>query len=232
MIRRIRIVLIILIALAALVLVFEITRPYRPDNIIDSFVDDIIGRIPEYDEDEEDASPVYFELPAGTDFDGQYIGEYIVITEERRDYEHDGMILVIPSLGLRLPVRAGTSQWNLSRGPGLFESSGMPGQPEANVSIAGHRTRNQFYYLDRMNSGDRLQIIHDSQVYTYVFYDRDVVLPSDWSVIAEQGFDCVTLVTCTPIGVANMRMVVRFELESTEPLPDTEEATDDITPRD
>ena len=215
MIRRIRVILIILCILAAAAMVFEITRPYRPDNFIDDFVDDVIGRIPEYTEEDDDPSPVYFELPADADLSG-----YVVITEERMNYVHDGMTLMIPALNLNTPVRASTSQWNLSLGPGLFSTSGMPGQPLANVSIAGHRTRNAFYFLDRIGTGDHLQIMYDEFIYTYVFHDRDVVLPSDWSVIAEQGFDCVTLVTCTPIGIADMRMVVRFALESATPLSD------------
>jgi LPXTG-site transpeptidase (sortase) family protein len=47
-----------------------------------------------------------------------------------------------------------------------------------------------------------------------VFSDRKDVVPTDWSVITNQGFACCTLITCTPVRIANMRMVVRFELES------------------
>jgi len=71
-----------------------------------------------------------------------------------------------------------------------------------------------FYYLDRIGAGDRIYVFYDSKIYTYVFHDRDEVLPTDWSVISEQGYDCVTLITCTPIRVADKRMVVRFILES------------------
>ena len=222
MIRRIRVILFILIALTALTVIFEMTRPYRPDNFIDDFVDSAIGRVPEFSEEEEDASPVYFTVPEG-DFQE---GEYIIVTEERSNYEHDGMMLIIPALSLHCPVRAGTTQGNLSRGPGLFETSGMPGQSGANVSIAGHRTRDQFLFLDRVGSGDILQISYDSHIYTYTYHNTDVVLPSDWSVISEQGFDCVTLVTCTPIGISDRRMIVRFELISVESLNDADESDD------
>ena len=210
MIRHFRVVLIVLAIVAAGAVVFEITRPYRPDNPIDVYVDELIGR--NTAAEDFDAPPsVYFEIPESAELDG-----LVTVTAERRKYEADAMTLSVPALDLIREVSAGTSQADLQNGPGLFSCSGMPGQEGANVSIAGHRTRGMFYYLDRLGDGDCIQIMYGSSVFTYVFYDRIVVLPSDWSVISEQGFDCCTLITCTPIGEANRRMAVRFILESTD----------------
>jgi len=205
MIFRIRVILFILIAVAVAVLVFEATRPYRPGNLIDSYIDDLIGRdISVADE----YHPVYIELPADADLNG-----FIPISEERQGYKDGDMTLIIPSLDFSQAVSDGTSQADLKRGPGLFEASGMPGVADANVSIAGHRSHNMFYYLDRLGAGDNMQIVYGSYVFTYVYYDTEVILPSDWSVISEQGFACCTLITCTPIVEANKRLVVRFMLE-------------------
>jgi len=211
-VRRARRILLVLIIIVAVAVIFELTRPYRPGNPVDNFVDGMIGRRPLEDEIAEE-SPIYIEIPdidaPGADFDGLEL-----VSDERLGYGDGVMTLVIPALGFDGPVYAGTSRAALKKGPGLFEASGMPGQPGANVSIAGHRTRNAFYYLDRLRKEDRVYLIYDSSIYTYVFYDRRVVFPTEWSVISKQGFDACTLITCTPIGVANKRMVVRFILES------------------
>jgi len=208
MIRRVRVVLIVLIIIMAGAVIFEMTRPYRVDNPIDDFVDEMIGR-ETIAETVEEEFPVYIVVPSESDSGG-----LLPVSEERQGYIADEMILVIPSLGLRQTVQPGTSQAALKKGPGLFESSGMPGESGANVSIAGHRTRDTFYYLDRLGKDDRIQLIYNSYIYTYVYYDRSVVLPTEWNIISKQGFDACTLITCTPIGVADRRMVVRFIFES------------------
>lgn len=205
MIFRIRIILFIFIAVAAVAVIYEATRPYRPGNLIDGYIDDLIGRDIHVADDDQ---PVYIELPAGADLDG-----FIPITGERQDYKDGSMTLIIPSLDFSQAVSDGTSQADLKRGPGLFEASGMPGVADANVSIAGHRSHNMFYYLDRLGIDDRIQIVYGPYIYTYVFYDSTVVLPTDWKVISGQDFDCCTLITCTPIVEANKRLVVRFMLE-------------------
>jgi len=209
MIRRVRLLLIILIIVTAGAAVFEITRPFRYDNPVDSLVDEIIGRNRNGAGVGDEEFPVYIELPSDAELDGQ-----LQVSAERFGYANDEMTLTIPSLDFSGTVQTGTSQTALKNGPGLFESSGMPGEPGANVSIAGHRNRDTFYYLDRLKENDRVYLTYNSYVYTYVFYDRSIVLPSDWYVISGQGFEACTLITCTPIGAADKRMVVRFILES------------------
>jgi len=189
--------------------IFEITRPYRPENPIDEFVDGIIGRRPMGDEIVDEDFPIYFVLPSDSEFDGLN-----PVSEGRLGYGDDEMAIIVPSLDLNQAVQGGTSQAALKKGPGLFETSGMPGQPGANVSIAGHRNRDAFYYLDRLGKDDRVYLIYESYTYTYVYYDTRIVLPADWDVVSEQGFDACTLITCTPIGKADKRMAVRFILES------------------
>ena len=208
MIRFVRAVILTLMILAAAAIVFEATRPYRLENQIDSYVDELIGRFPEDGENDEEFQ-VYIEMPSGTDFQG-----LIKVSEERLEYKEGEMILIIPSLGFNQAVQPGTSKAALKKGPGLFESSGLPGQSGANVSIAGHRNRAAFYYLNKLGKNDRVHILYNSHNYTYVYYDRNVVPPSEWTVISDQGFDACTLITCTPIGIADKRMAVRFKLES------------------
>jgi LPXTG-site transpeptidase (sortase) family protein len=222
---RLRPLLAAFIALAVVALLFELTRPYRPDNFIDAFIDRLIGR--DWAESEldtvETADITYVEMPADADLDG-----LLYITEERADYADGSMTLTVPKLNLSMAVSDGTARADLNRGPSLFEYSNMPGEGDRNVSIAGHRSHKFFYDLDKLGEGDRVYIEYGAKRYSYVYLDRKDVVPTDWSVITNQGFPVCTLITCTPVKVANMRMVVRFELENIEDAPkqDTDKTTE------
>ncbi|MDR1571042.1 MAG: sortase [Clostridiales Family XIII bacterium] len=204
--------LLALIVLLAAVLAFELTRPYRPDNPIDRFIDSLIGRDWIQGDEVENADITYVEMPADSDLDG-----LLYVTGKRAGYADGAMRLILPALDLDLAVSDGTSRDDLARGPGLFEYSNMPGSEGGNVSIAGHRSRKQFYYLDRVGEGDPLYLVYGGETYAYEYLDRKEIEPTDWSVITNQGIESCTLITCTPIGVANKRMVVRFSLIGSEP---------------
>ena len=220
--RTMRRILLLLLLLAVAVFVFEYTRPFRPDNTVDAYVDRLIGRDWA---DFEDADLIYIEMPADADADMDHTGTFVV-SNKRRAYADGAMILILPVLQLSKAVSDGTSKENLNGHPGLFAMSDMPGEGDYNVSIAGHRNRSNFYYLDRVGEGDRAYLIYDGYIYTYIFHDRTEVTPQEWGIISKQGFSCCTLITCTPIRIASRRMVVRFELESVE--TDSEERRSEI----
>jgi LPXTG-site transpeptidase (sortase) family protein len=216
--RAVRWILLLLLLLAITVFVFEYTRPFRPDNSVDDYVDRLIGRDWV---DFEDPDLVYIEMPADEEH-----AEKFAVRHERSDYVDGTMILILPSLQLNKAVSDGTSKENLNGHPGLFPMSDMPGEGDCNVSIAGHRNRSNFYYLDRVGEGDRAYLVYDGYIYTYLYSSRTEVLPTQWDIIGKQGFSCCTLITCTPIRVASHRMVVRFELENIE--ADSEERRNEI----
>jgi len=206
--RMLRRALIVLLLLAMAAFLFEYTRPYRDDNPVDAFVDGLVGRDWV---DFEDPDFSYVELPAGADLDG-----LLVVSRERSEYQDGDILLILPALEFSKGVSDGTARDNLRGHPGLFEMSAMPGQGDRNVCIAGHRDHSSFYYLDRVGPGDRAYLAYDGHIFTYLFRDVTVVVPSDWGIIDNQGFSCLTLITCTPIRVSSHRMVVRFALESIE----------------
>ena len=201
-------ILILLLLPAIVVFIFEYTRPFRPDNTVDAYVDRLIGRDWA---DFEDPHLIYIKMPADTDQTGKSI-----VSSERSDYVDGRMILIVPALQLSTAISDGTSKESLSERPGLFAMSDMPGKGDRNVSIAGHRNRKNFYYLDRIGDGNRAYLIYDGYIFTYLFYDRTEVLPTEWGIIGKHGFSCCTLITCTPIRIASHRMAVRFELEKIE----------------
>ena len=159
------------------------------------------------DTPEDDAG----DLPAGK----------LVITAARKNYESGGMTLIVPAIEVEEPVLAGTDDATLRQGLGLYDYAQMPFEAGGNVSIAGHRngTRNgvytldwPFYPLDELGEGDLFYLVYDGVIYQYLWDQTIVVEEDDWSVIYCQGFSCLTLTTCTPIGVADHRLIVRARL--------------------
>jgi len=145
------------------------------------------------------------------------------ITESRRAFERGEMILLIPSIGVETLVGESTLPNGLMEMPGLFEFSQLPGEGDINVSIAGHRDiyDRVFFYLDKVTRGDYLYVIHDGVVFRYLYKDTKIVDPEDWGVIKPQGFNCLTLVTCDPIGTTLNRMILRAELVDFQPLSES-----------
>ena len=122
------------------------------------------------------------------------------------------MRLIVPKLDLDMGVEDGTTQKAMRFGPALFEYSNLPGDGDKNVSIAAHREGGVFFHLDKVGEGDYIYVVYDEILFRYMFYDVNDVMPTNWDIISNQGFPCVTLVTCTPLGIANKRMVVRGKL--------------------
>jgi len=142
------------------------------------------------------------------------------ITESRRAFQRGDLVLLIPSICVETLVGESTLPDGLAEMPGLFEFSQLPGEGDVNVSIAGHRDiyDRVFFDLDKVTYGDYLYVIHDGIVFRYLYRDTRIVHPEDWSVIKPQGFNCLALVTCDPIGTTLNRMVLRAELIDYQPL--------------
>ena len=144
-----------------------------------------------------------------------------------RGYADGALRLIIPKLGVDVPVLDGVDAQTLLRGVGLYDYAQLPGEGGANTSIAGHRnglrggkiTDNMpFYYINTLTEGDYLYLQDSEQIYQYLWECTEVIEPSNWGPIYNQGYACVTLTTCTPIGVADHRLVVRGALVDTIPL--------------
>lgn len=119
--------------------------------------------------------------------------------------------LQIPALGLDEISVAGTSTGDLSKGPGHYTGTAMPGQA-GNIAIAGHRTTDgaPFNRLGTLVIGDRIILTSLSgQQYTYIVSKAPVaVSPSDIAVLDNFGDNRITLTTCTPEFSAAQRLIV------------------------
>ncbi|MGW7240504.1 class E sortase [Streptomyces sp. NPDC054804] len=143
-------------------------------------------------------------------------------------------ILVIPRLGLRVPVAEGVSKPNvLNHGyVGHYPGTQQPGQA-GNFALAGHRNTHgePFRYLPRLRREDTIEVETKAANYTYTV---DQILPQtssrDSGVIRavprsivkpsygyrESGY-YITLTTCTPEFTSRYRMAVWGKLVSVRP---------------
>ncbi len=143
-------------------------------------------------------------------------------------------VLRIPRLDLRVPVAEGTSKRDvLNKGyVGHYTGTQQPGQG-GNFAVAGHRNTHgePFRRLDRLRSGDTVEVATRNAIYTYVVdkilpqtssRDAGVIRPVPRSLTRPAyGYDApgryLTLTTCTPEYTSRYRLVVWGKLVGTLP---------------
>ena len=131
----------------------------------------------------------------------------------------DGKVVAeiqIPAIGVDQYVVEGTTESDLSKGPGHYIGTAMPGQA-GNVAIAGHRTTYgaPFNGLGRLVPGDRIILTTTfGQSLTYVVSGTpQAVSPSDVGVLNYFGDNRITLTTCNPEFSSTQRLVVVGKLK-------------------
>ncbi|HEX4433254.1 MAG TPA: sortase [Acidimicrobiales bacterium] len=145
----------------------------------------------------------------------------------------DGTVIAhlqIPAIGLDEYVVSGSNASDLSKGPGHYVGTAMPGQA-GNVAIAGHRTTNgaPFNRIGQLTLGDRVFLTTlTGEHLTYVVSAAPVsVSPRDVSVLNYFGDNRVTLTTCTPEFSAAQRLIVVGQLK--EPAGTPKAPAKDVT---
>lgn len=120
--------------------------------------------------------------------------------------------LDIPSIDVSLPIYHGTSEAVLQVGIGHLEGSSFPvGGKNTNAVLTGHSglpTSELLTNLDQLREGDLFSVTVLENTTTYVVERVEIVLPDDVVLNIEEGGDCCTLITCTPIGANTHRIVV------------------------
>ncbi|MEU9381544.1 class E sortase [Streptomyces sp. NPDC048279] len=143
-------------------------------------------------------------------------------------------ILVVPRLGLRVPVAEGVSKPNvLNHGyVGHYPGTQQPGQA-GNFALAGHRNTHgePFRYLPRLRVKDTVEVETEAATYTYAVdqilprtssRDSGVIRAVPRSIVKpsygyEEPGHYITLTTCTPEFTSRYRMVVWGRLVSMRP---------------
>ncbi|MCZ2858543.1 class E sortase [Blastococcus sp. VKM Ac-2987] len=150
-------------------------------------------------------------------------------------------VLRIPRLGedYARVILEGTTEGELSQGPGHYAGTAMPGEP-GNVALAGHRVGkgSPFLELDLMQPGDPIVVETADRWFVYrVLGDpatgdldtdpsgipgRQIVSPADVSVIAPTPNQAasagptgsyLTLTTCHPRFSARQRLIIHARLD-------------------
>jgi len=126
--------------------------------------------------------------------------------------------LRIPAMSLDSPVHevsVNMGTWEVSpMDIGHHFGTGNPGE-RGNVVLAGHRDINSalFRELDRLWPGDEIFVSNSLGEHRYIVNESLVVSPDYIEVMDPTDDSRVTLITCTPIGLATQRLVVTAVLD-------------------
>lgn len=112
-------------------------------------------------------------------------------------------------------VTVNMGEWEVSpMDVGHHEGTANPGDV-GNVVLAGHRDINSalFRELDRLQPGDEVFVSNGLGEYRYLVEESLVVSPDHVQVMEPANDKRLTLITCTPIGLATQRLVVVAKLD-------------------
>ena len=120
----------------------------------------------------------------------------------------------IPKINVYIPIFHGTEDEELQQGVGHMKGTSFPiGGKSTHSVIAGHTglpTAEIFTDIDQLVNGDVFYIHVLDEILAYKVDQIKVVLPEetdDTQIV--QGEDYVTLLTCTPYGINDHRLLVR-----------------------
>jgi sortase A len=134
---------------------------------------------------------------------------------DQRAYEPMVVIgrIVIPKLGLDVPLNQGISLRTIDRGPSHWPGTALPGQ-QGNVVIAGHRVTNTrpFRHIHTLAPGDEIRFEVGGAWTTYRVRAHEVVTPDAMRIVEPTPTPTATLFACHPPGSARYRYVVYADL--------------------
>lgn len=107
----------------------------------------------------------------------------------------------------------GTSEESLSKGPGIFATSAMPGM-RGNTAIAGHRTSHgaPFRHIDKLSSGEEIRVETEYGTFRYIVTGVAIIGPRDVRVLSDKTGADLTLIACHPLHSTRQRIVVTAEM--------------------
>lgn len=135
----------------------------------------------------------------------------------------------IPKIDVELPIYHGTSDAALAAGSGHLEGSSLPvGGPSTHAVLTAHtgtHAQRMFDDIRLLEEGDVFVVHTAGHQYAYQVYSIETVWPDQVdSLQVQQGEDLCTLVTCTPYGVNDHRLLVHAR--RTTQLPQARTAAD------
>ena len=115
----------------------------------------------------------------------------------------------VPRMGVNSVLVAGTDTASLTKGPGWYRGSFLPGEGEL-IYIAGHRTTYlaPFAHIESMRPGDRVTIEVPYGTFVYRVTGHRIVPADDIARLESHGREVVALQACHPRFFATQRYIV------------------------
>ncbi len=120
----------------------------------------------------------------------------------------------IPAIGIDAPIVLGDGWEQLKQGVGQHIGETNPGEP-GNLVLSAHNDifGQIFRYLDQLQIGDEIIVYSNIRSYTYVIDQSvQIVDPTFVQVMEPTNDPTITLISCYPYLVNNMRIVVKASL--------------------
>jgi sortase A len=126
--------------------------------------------------------------------------------------------LHVPQLGLDAIVVEGTDSTTLTKGPGRFTKSYVPGEGEL-IYIAGHRTTYgaPLAHIDRLREGDEVRLEMPYGTFVYRVSGHVIVPADDVERLQSSGREEIALQACHPRFFASERYIVYARPVSVKP---------------
>jgi LPXTG-site transpeptidase (sortase) family protein len=141
-------------------------------------------------------------------------------------------VVIIPKINIEIPVVYDEEsiddkavQRALERGVLHYPTTSNPGE-EGNAAFFGHSSSNifnngrykyAFVLLRKLEIGDTFMIQKGGKRYVYKVFEKQVVKPTEVSVLNPRDRPTATLITCDPPGSSANRLVVTGEQISPDP---------------
>ncbi|HEO5180394.1 TPA: class C sortase SrtC2 [Streptococcus agalactiae] len=138
--------------------------------------------------------------------------EYARMLEVHEQIGH----VAIPSIGVDIPIYAGTSETVLQKGSGYLEGTSLPvGGLSTHSVLTAHRglpTARLFTDLNKVKKGQIFYVTNIKETLAYKVVSIKVVDPTALSEVKiVNGKDYITLLTCTPYMINSHRLLVKGE---------------------
>jgi len=119
----------------------------------------------------------------------------------------------IPAIGVDQDVFQGDDWDTLKQGVGQRLGTPNPGQP-GNMVLSAHNDiyGETFRFLDQLQAGDMIYVSTSQREYIYIVDQVQIVEPTRVDVLDQTPEAIVTLISCYPYLVDNMRIVVTAHL--------------------
>ena len=135
--------------------------------------------------------------------------------EKQLTYQHDPMMSVveIPAINVALPIYHGTTADTLMNGVGHLQGTSLPiGGYDTHCVLSAHSGMagaTMFDDIRLLKKGDLIILTTLGEKIAYKVIGSEVVLPDEMDDLrVQEGKDMLTLVTCTPYGVNDHRLLV------------------------